>query len=85
MCPQRAFHAIILCDGVPSSCPRRSAGFWIFFLGELSHLLVTEVLEILVCTRSVVNEDFFEDINLKITWGGGEKVTPSDGVLAGMA
>lgn len=30
-----------------------------FLLGKLSHLLFTEVLQILVCTRLVVNEDFF--------------------------
>jgi len=38
-----------------------------FLLGELSHLLFTEVLQILVCTRLVVNEDIFEGTNLKIT------------------
>lgn len=31
---------------------------FVFFLGKLSHLLFTEVLQILISTRVVVNEDF---------------------------
>lgn len=32
---------------------------FVFLLGKLSHLLFTEVLQILISTRLVVNEDFF--------------------------
>lgn len=32
---------------------------FVFFLGKLSNLLFTEVLQILISTRLVVNEDFF--------------------------
>lgn len=66
LCPQRAFHVIVPCYSVSVSWRRKSAGFWIS-LREFSHLLFTEFPHILVCTRLVVNKEFFEDTNLKIT------------------